>query len=86
MSEQLDLLLAELRQFRGIVQRLVDDVIEQQTHTKAFQEVLLKKGLITPDELAQASLDATRQLKQAAGDRPGHRRRAIRVVRKTTPA
>jgi hypothetical protein len=85
MSEQLEMLLAELRQFRSTVQRLVDHVIEHQKQAKAFQQVLLKKGLVTAEELAQASLDASRQVMQAGGDRPGHRRRRIKGVRKTRP-
>ena len=86
MSEHLDVLLAELRQFRTTVQRLVDDVIAQHAQTKAFQQVLLKKGLVTPEELAQAIADASRKVNQGGGDRPGHRRRPARVVRKITPS
>ena len=85
MSEHLDLLLAELGRFRTTVQRLVDDVLDQQAHIKAFQEVLVKKGLVTRQELAQASAEASRQVKQGAGNRPGHRRRGIKAVRKTNP-
>jgi hypothetical protein len=46
----------------------------------------VKKGLITRQELAQASAEASRQLKQGGGDRPGHRRRGIKAVRKVNPA
>ena len=86
MSEHLDVLLAELGQFRTIVQRLVDGVSEQHAHFRALQQILLKKGLVTRKELAQAIADASRHVKQGGGDRPGHRRRPVRAARKTTPA
>lgn len=86
MSEHLDVLLAELRQFRTTVQRLIDGVIAQHAQFKALQEVLLKKGLVTRKELAEAIAEASRQVKGGGLNRPVHRRRQhIRVAGKITP-
>lgn len=86
MTQELDALLAELGQLTRTAHRLLMDVIDQQTEMKAFQAVLLKRRLVTPEELIQAREDAGRQIQEARGEKPGHCRRPARAVREPTTA
>lgn len=57
--------MAELEELRTLVKQLVLDVTKAQLHNLAMQRLLLKKGFVTEDEIAEESEKLSNEQREA---------------------